>query len=616
MCGIAGYVGDFDEGLLSRMSDFLKDRGPDGMNFYSDPFSQVHLCHARLIIIDPEGGIQPMWNEDNSVCVIFNGEIYNHRELRSELEGLGHKFKSDHSDTEVLVHGYEAWGRGLLEKLNGMFAFCIYDINRKILFIARDRFGKKPLYYAIYNKGIAFSSNLNSLRLHPKVNTEISPLGVQKYFAYGFIPAPNTIYKDVFKLPGGHGLIFNLQNCAFEIFQYWQYEIIPSEHYENCTEEEVCEELKFKLIEATKLRMDADVPVGIFLSGGVDSSAILACASIAGTKSLSTFSIGFKEKQFDESFYAELVAKRFNTNHFSKIFSFKDARLVSEYVLSNLDEPMADSSILPTFLLAQFAREHVKVALSGEGGDELFAGYAPFKALRAATIFKEYTTEGLRKFIAAAVKTMPVSEKYMSIDFKLKRALAGVEGHQSTWNPAWIGPLGVGDLNELCAEKYSSEEIYSEAISAWNDSKAVDLVGKTSEFYAKLYMQDGILTKVDRASMMVGLEVRSPFLDNNVVEMARQLPSRLKLKNNTSKYILKKTVAQDIGIDIAYRVKKGFSVPLTAWLKDWTQFGNGFYGLKNSFFLKKLNDHRSGKADNRLFLWAWIVINKFSDKLI
>ena len=614
MCGIAGFIGSPNTDLLHKMNDLMKFRGPTDVGYLEDVNNGVNLAHSRLSILDNQGGKQPMWNEDFSICIVFNGEIYNHNELRIDLQKKGHIFKSHHSDTEVLIHGYKEWGHDLLEKINGMFAFCIYDKFKKILFFGRDRFGEKPLYYTIKDREIIFASDLRAVQLHPNSTQDIASLSIQKYFAYGYIPAPSTIYKNTYKLPGGCGMIFSISTGEEKIFTYWKFQVESCDELIDKPEEYLAEELLFHLTKATKLRMIADVPVGIFLSGGIDSSSIVACASKLNlTEKIKTFSIGFEDSGFDESKYARIVSQNFRTEHFEKYFNVNDAKILIDQVLFQLDEPMGDSSILPTYLLAKFAKEQVTVALGGDGADELFAGYAPFKALNIANKYVKIIPKGMRHLISCSINKLPSHDGYLSLDFKLKRILLGLEQQKNAWNPAWLGPLSPNEISELMHQPCSPEDVYGDAISAWEDSNAVDDIGKTSEFYAKFYLQDGILTKVDRSSMMVSLEVRSPFLDNNVVNFASKLPSKYKVKHGITKYLLKRSLRGILPREILDRNKRGFAMPLTKWLKEWNIEAGEAVGFDKEFVEKRLIKHNDGHADNRLFIWIWLVLKKYLD---
>jgi asparagine synthase (glutamine-hydrolysing) len=612
MCGIVGFTGQRNESLLHGMLDALKHRGPDGEGLYHCPENQVNLGHRRLSIVDISGGRQPMWSKDNSVGIIFNGEIYNHKELRIQLEKLGYQFNTDHSDTEVLIYGYKEWGLEVLKKLNGMYSFCIYDKKTKKLFLARDRFGKKPLYYTLFGKNIIFASELKSLSLHPLVSTEIDPVGLNKYFAYGFIPAPYSLYKNVKKLPAGHLMVFDLKTSENSINCYWKFEIKPDFDLLKRPEEDIASELRALLSDAVNIRMLADVPVGIFLSGGIDSSAILACASIKNINDrIKTFSIGFNEKTFDESLSAKKISEFFKADHSSKMLDVNNVKDFANEVLDKLDEPMGDSSILPTYLLSKFAKKSVTVALSGDGGDELFAGYAPFRALKIASFYSKFTPKFLRNFIFEKVKKIPVSESYLSLDFKLKRALQGLEYPAAIWNPVWLSPLVPEEISALMRVSVSVEDVYGDAIEAWDNCYSKNILDRSMEFYTKFYLQDNVLTKVDRASMMNGLEVRSPFLDNNVVDFVLKMPASLKYKRGISKYILKKSMEGLLPNEVLYRQKKGFGIPLTSWLKSWPLKEIQTYNFDNLFVKKKYEEHKLGIKDNRLFIWNWIVLTNF-----
>jgi asparagine synthase (glutamine-hydrolysing) len=611
VCGIAGFSGFRNDKALHAMAEAIRHRGPDGEGSHFCPINGVSLAHRRLSITDIVGGHQPMWNENESVCIVFNGEIYNHLELRNELLSKGHVFRSDHSDTEVLIHGYEEWGADLLIRLNGMFAFCIYDQHNKLLFFARDRFGKKPLYYTLINQHVVFASELKAVLAHPLVTQKIDPISLHKYFGYGFIPAPSTLYENIKKLPGGHYMIFDLATSRAKIAAYWEFRVASNINCSKQSEEDLALELRSLLTAAVKRRMVADVPVGVFLSGGIDSSTILACASQNEvTGKIKTFSIGFHESDFDESAMARRIATQFGSDHSEEILGIDSAKGIADYVLRMLDEPMGDSSILPTYLLARFARKSVTVALGGDGSDELFAGYAPFRALKTAQLYCDMLPKGLRSFILSQANRLPASEGYLSFDFKLKRTLQGLQYPPSAWNPAWLGPLTPDEISELMCTPVEWDEVYADAIIAWQSSNADDLIGKTSEFYGRFYLQDGVLTKVDRATMLVGLEARAPFLDNNVVEFAQRLPSNLKYRNGTSKYLLKKAMKGILPDDLLFRPKKGFGIPLTSWLKTWPINTNSIAGCSSSFVRQMAHEHRTGRRDNRLFLWNWIVLQR------
>ena len=613
MCGIAGYVGEGREGDLRAMGDRLAHRGPDGEGVFRAPDAGVHLLHRRLAIIDLATGDQPMWNEDRTVCVIFNGEIYNHVALRAELVAKGHRFASHHSDTEVLVHGYEEWGTELPGRLNGMFAFAIWDAPRRRLFLARDRFGKKPLYYACRPGLFAFASELTALAAHSGVRTEVDRDSLRKLFAYGFIPAPRSFYRDVSKLPGGHWMAFEIDRPGVvTVRRYWQFEIETDHALASRPEESLAEELRHLLERAVERRLMSDVPLGIFLSGGIDSSAVLAyAAKHMPAGNVHTFSIGFHEPSFDESAHARAVASHFGTQHHEEMLGIDRARDMTPEVLGRLDEPFGDPSIVPTYLLCEFARRRITVALGGDGGDELFAGYDPFKALAAARWFRRLTPGWLRGGIRSLAEMLPVSDGNMGLDFKIKRGLRGASQPPSLWNPVWLGPLEPRELAELFLEPVAPEAVYEEAIAAWDGSKAGNDVDRTLEFYTRFYLQDDILVKGDRASMMVSLEVRSPFLDNDLVDFARRLPHALKYRNGRTKHLLKFALRGVVPDEVLERRKKGFGIPLTRWLRTWdpAAFERGGIVAGNAgWAAAQLREHQAGSRDNRLALWCLLAL--------
>ncbi len=614
MCGISGFIGQGTDSDLRRMTDALAHRGPDAAGYWTDPSRGIYLGHRRLSILDLSGGAQPMVTTDGAYVIIFNGEIYNFAELRAELVARGHKFVTDHSDTEVLLNGFREWGADLPRRLNGMWAFVIYDRSARELFASRDRFGKKPFFYTVQNGAFVFGSELSAVRLHPAVRSGVSKRALKKYFGYGYIPAPHSILENVFKLPGGHSLWLDCESLAIRTEKYWDFVLEPFAGNEipGKPEEVWGEELRARLDAAVKCRLVADVPVGIFLSGGIDSSAITAFASRhvpAGR--LKTFSIGFEEASFDESSYARRVAQLFKTDHYLEILSLEKAAALLPAITRRLDEPMGDSSLLPTYLLSGFTRQHVKVALGGDAGDELFAGYDPFRALHLAETYRKLVPRPVHQAICLLAARLPVSHRNMSFDFRLKRMLRGLGQPPRLWLPVWMSSLGPDELSELFNEPTDLEDVFSEAIAAWEGCAQTDVIDRTLQFYTKLYLQDDILVKVDRATMMHGLEARAPFLDINLVDFARRIPAAWKYRHGQTKYILKKALEPVLPADVLYRKKKGFGVPIGAWFRDG-QLGVDaaapIAGLNSAFVQQKLAEHRNGRADQRAFLWnAWLL---------
>ncbi|MEY2481383.1 MAG: hypothetical protein QOI04_2310 [Verrucomicrobiota bacterium] len=614
MCGICGFVGAGSSEDLDRMSARLVHRGPDDDGTWASKSDAVHLASRRLAIVDLAGGHQPMATTDGQLVIVFNGEIYNHRELRAELRQFGHQFKTDHSDTELILLGYRQWGNEVVNRLNGMWAFAIYDLQRRILFCSRDRFGKKPFFYARANGAFVFASELTSLIEHPNVPQNISTRALRKYFAYGYIPSPLSILDGVSKLPGGHSLIVDLTTLDFRIEKYWELVLEPFETIPRHAEEEWGEQLRELLDRAVQRRLIADVPVGVFLSGGIDSSAVTAFASRhVDQRKLKTFSIGFQERSFDETEFGKLVAAKFKTDHQIEMLTAKRALELLDVCSSKLDEPMGDSSLLPTYLVSRLARRHVTVALGGDGGDELFAGYDPFLALKRAELYHAIFPRPLHAAIKAVFDRLPVSHVNMALDFKIKRALRGLDYDPRFWLPSWMAPLNVPELEELFSDKIDIEELYSEAIEHWENCPQQNLVDKTLQFYAKLYLQDDILVKVDRASMMNSLEVRAPFLDIDLVNFARRIPNDFKLRRGTTKYILKKALEGILPNEILHRSKKGFGIPMGAWFKSGAlQIDDvEFASLNTAFIKEKIAAHRSGKSDERNFLWCLFVLTKW-----
>ncbi|MBW2271805.1 MAG: asparagine synthase (glutamine-hydrolyzing) [Deltaproteobacteria bacterium] len=612
MCGIAGFIGNGDVALLGEMTDALRHRGPDARGLWWDAERRIGLGHRRLSIVDLESGDQPMWSADGELAVVFNGEIYDSMALRAQLEERGHRFVSHHSDTEVLLHGYREWGDDFVERLNGMWAFALFDKRRGRLLLSRDRFGKKPLYYSMQRGTFAFGSELKALLRHPDVEAVISRPALRKYFAYGYIPAPHSLYAGVHKLPAGCNLSLELAGGEPKISRYWEFTLEPFDHTPPRAEEQWGEQLVELLDAAVSRRLISDVPLGVFLSGGIDSSAVAGLAARhLPPGELRTFAVGFREASFDESIHAERAAAHVGSRHRCATLSPDAALEVLPEILAGLDEPMGDSSLLPTWLLCREARREVRVALGGDGADELFAGYDPFRALRLAETYDRVLPRRVHQAIRLLAARLPTSHRNISFDFKVKRALAGLSYPSRMWNPVWMGPLEPGQIEELFAEPVDPEELYSEAIECWERCAGESPVDRTLQFFTRLYLENGILAKVDRASMLHGLEVRSPFLDIELVDFVRRIPHRYKLRGGETKYLLKRALEPLLPREILYRKKKGFGVPVGRWFKDgqlgWDT-GPAAAGFHAGFRERLLAEHRSGRADHRLYLWSqWLL---------
>jgi len=611
MCGIAGFVGNGNEGNLREMTSALVHRGPDGEGYYNDAYLPVFLGFRRLSVIDPDGGNQPLWDDENTIAVIFNGEIYNHRALRHELEALGHRFRTDHSDTEVLVHGYKAWGAGMFQRLNGMFALALFDQRKGKVILARDRFGEKPLYYAQFKNVVVFGSELSALLQHPALyGVSISKKALQKFFAHNFFPTPHTPYIGVSKMPPGHYLEIDASSLETTIKRYWRFDI-TAEDPPDGNPADWASELEHLIKTAVLGRLEADVPLGFLLSGGLDSSGILSFAAETLPRiKLKTFSMGFEDNSFDESAYAETMAMRVGSIHHKEICDLDSARNSLTKILSRLDEPLGDSSIIPTAHLCAFTRNHVTVAISGDGGDELFAGYDPFRVLARARLYDKWVPRVIHGAIKVMAARLPLSDSNMSLDFILNRGLRGLKHHPAMWNPLWLGALEPQDIAELFAEKVDEEELFSEAIAAWDACKSPHLVDRVLDFYTRFYFSDGILTKSDRASMLSSLEVRAPFLDNAVVNFAQRLPWQVKIKGRVTKWILRKALTDHLPKEVLNRKKKGFGMPLARWLKHMKPPTSELSvpHLDHNWLSERWVEHTLGLRDNRLALWNWMAL--------
>jgi asparagine synthase (glutamine-hydrolysing) len=491
-----------------------------------------------------------------------------------------------------------------------MFAFAIIDRRSCQLYLARDRFGEKPLYWTRVPGGIAFASELSALALHPHVSRAVDLRALQKFFAHGFIPAPNALLQNVYKLCGGSWITYNVKTRVIAERRYWQFRLEPDESLGPEVEPRLVDELQARLREAVRRRLMSDVPLGIFLSGGLDSSTALAFArELLPNTEVKTFSVGFTEPSYDESEYALRVAVYFGSTHQTEKLNLNRAKELIPEVLERLDEPLADPSLIPTFLLSRFTRRYVTVALSGDGGDELFAGYDPFAALRPSQIYSRIIPHAVHRGVRRLADVLPRSVRNMSLDFKIRRALLGLSYEESLWNPVWLSPMCPELIREAFEQPLSKEDLYSEVLEAWRDTTNLSLIDRTLEFFTKFYLQDNILAKVDRAAMMNSLESRAIFLDNDLVDFARTLPSHFKYRFGKRKYLLKRALRGIVPDFVLERPKKGFGIPLSEWLSDLQlpRSQNRADGLSSVYIDELMHAHRSKQADHRLAIWSLIA---------
>lgn len=613
MCGIVGFCGRGDAATLDRMMDALSHRGPDGRGTLIRLEERVHVGHLRLAILDLAGGAQPMWNEDLSIALVFNGEIYNHAELRRSLVQAGHRFATDHSDSEVLVHGYEEWGAGLLPRLNGMFAFAITDFRRREFFLARDRFGEKPLVYTWQRGTFAFASEASAFRHHPALDLQPDEVSLQKFLACGFLVSPRSYFRHVYRLPPGTHVTVPFGQAPVEPRSYWTFRVEPEAAWASRSEAELTEEFSGHLQRAVERRLVSDVPLGVFLSGGLDSSAITAAAARAMPLGrLETFTVGFDEPSFDERRHAAAVAQHCGSRHHEEVLTLYEARDLLDPLLRRMDEPIADPSILPTYLLSRFTRRRVTVALSGDGGDELLAGYDPFCALGAARCLTRVVPAGMWRLLRRWAERLPPSDRNMSMDFKLRRTLGGLVRPPEQWNPAWLGPVPPEQIAELFERPLPSEELYSEPIALWSARPDLSLGERTLEFYTRFYLTENILFKVDRAAMFNSLESRAVFLDNDLVDFCRRLPFGRKFGSGQTKRILRRALVRQLPADIVRRPKKGFGMPVSAWLREMEP-PPPMPGVAPHRVELAWKEHRSGARDHRGLLWSLHAIARTAE---
>ena len=614
MCGIAGFVGETEFGLeerrevLGHMLRSITHRGPDDEGTLVEGEAAIGM--RRLSIIDLAGGHQPLSGCDPRLSIVFNGEIYNFRELKQDLEARGHTFKTN-SDTEAIVHAFEEYGAACVERLRGMFCFALWDAGARSLFIARDRVGKKPLYYARTPRGaLVFGSELKCLLAHPEVGREPNPEALDAYLTWGYVPDPLSVFKGVEKLPPGHFLFF--KNGELKVEGYWDF---PQEEGGSRHEEDYLEELRALLDEAVRVRLVADVPLGAFLSGGVDSSAVVGLMARNSDRPVKTFSIGFNEDSYDELKYARVAARHFQTDHHEFVVTPDICSVVDELAW-HFDEPFADSSAIPTYIVSKLAREHVKVVLSGDGGDELFAGYTRYVIDRRRGGFERlprFVREGLMQ---PAARLLPHGAR--GRNFIHDVAYDGLERYLesiSVFTRLSKSELYTEEFRRLAGDESQAPAAFRATADAAPSSDALD---RLLYLDSKTYLPGDILTKVDRMSMAASLEARTPLLDHKLIEFVGRIPSSLKMKGLVTKHIFKTAVRDLVPSEILDRPKQGFGVPIEQWinrqLRDrvrgtLTEARTLERGVTDPAYVALLIDeHERGRRDHSTQLWALFML--------
>ena len=624
MCAIVGLfdlhgAAEIDAALLDRMTASQFHRGPDQGGTHREP--GLGLGHRRLSIIDLAGGRQPLFNEDHSVVVVYNGEIYNYQALMRELRQFGHIFRTQ-CDTEVIVHAWEQWGERCVERFRGMFAFALWDRKQQTLFLARDRLGVKPLHYALLPDGqLIFGSELKALLVHPGFSRELDPQAIDEYFAYGYVPDPRTIFQHASKLAPGHTLCLRRGAALAQAQQYWD---VPFAPLAAAGEEQIADELLARLRVAVRIRLVAEVPLGAFLSGGVDSSAVVALMAQNGTAPVNTCSISFGDPKFNESAHALTVAERYQTRHHALQVEHDDFDLIDELARLH-DEPFADSSALPTYRVCQLARQRVTVALSGDGGDENLAGYRRYRWHLREERWRARLPLALRKHVFGLL-----GQAYPKADWAPRplRAKTTFEALARDSVAAYFH--GVSIMSDAMRAR-----LFSRAFQhSLNGRRAVDVLRRHAAacpagdalsqiqyLDLKTYLPGDILTKVDRSSMAHALEVRVPLLDHELVEWISGLPPQLKLRGGVGKYIFKRALRGHLPDSILYRSKMGFSVPLADWLRgplrQRLQRGVGGAALAGtgifdpSYLRELVEQHLSGQRDHSAALWSLLMFDAF-----
>ncbi|KJU86894.1 asparagine synthase, glutamine-hydrolyzing [Candidatus Magnetobacterium bavaricum] len=626
MCGICGIYGLHDKEIIQRMCKTLAYRGPDNEGYFYD--SNLMLAMRRLSVIDIETGKQPLYNEDKSIILVYNGEIYNYRELTKELKEKGHIFTTN-SDTETIIHLYEEYGEGLLKHLRGMFAFALWDLKRQQLFIARDRIGIKPLYYCYNSKIFAFASEIKSLLVHPDIGRELNYKGLHDYLTFMYVPAPNTIFKDIYKLLPGHFLIY--ENGNITIRQYWDLDNddIILKDISKYDENDLLEKLSNLIEESIKIHLVSDVPLGVFLSGGTDSGSIVAMLSEITDTPIKSFSIGFEDNYLNELDNARLVAKRYKTDHHEFIIKPQNIDFIQD-IISYFDEPFADSSAIPTYYVSKYAKQEVTVALSGDGGDEAFGGYGNYKADKIILYYNSLPSFLREKAIPFFTDKLKHSSENLSFNYRLKKLIAMSRLSPELGHVFWLSIFDRELKDRLYKDIMLRTLLNNDTLNRYHDYfsrfNKKDFINQCICVDIKTVLPDDYLKKVDMMSMLNSLEVRVPFLDHKLLEFAVNIPSKFKLKGLTTKYLLKKIMKKKLPNEILEGKKKGFSIPLSKWFRDdFSALIENYLSenliRKRGYFDYKLislmiKEHMTKVKDNSKFLWTLICFEIWHQKYL
>ena len=607
MCGFVISIGNFSETDLKQATQSILHRGPDDTNFYFNEENKIKIGFNRLSIIDINNGRQPFLSEDGSCVIAYNGEIYNADVLRKELEQKSIKFKTTNSDTEVFLRGYQFWGTKIFNKIDGMFAVAIIDYKKNKVIIARDKFGEKPLFYSLQKKGLLIGSELNIFKNFKDVNISLDYFSLKRYFVFSYVPAPNTIYKNIFKVKNSHYQEFNLENFEQNEFRYNDFLNMNSPQIQG----DPIDFLDDLLKESVKSRLVTDQKIGLFLSGGIDSSLIASYAKELN-QDIESYTVSVKGETFDEVEKAKNISSYLNIKNYSTDLDKSNFNDISDNILKKIDEPLGAPTFIPLYKVSKLASSKVKSVLSGDGGDEVFGGYEIFKYLKIFNLFKLFLNKKTSSLLELLLYFLPVSKKNLSLDFKIRRYIRGIQFSEVYRNTMFLAPISIKELEEIFNEKININDFFADLQIFDKENKDLNYFDKTLMYYVQYYLPDLVCARADRAGMLNSLEIRSPYLNPKILNFVLNRPNREKADIFEAKKLLRNLLKRKLSKTHVDPKKTGFTFPIQSWLNIQDINNNK---LPNEIKLQKMKQkHLNGETEYRNFFYSLKAFNNSTNK--